>query len=215
MSEQQQQQAPKRKLSLYVLITFLRFYPQLIRSLNDPKAFEQIVEKLTQESGVPPKDIPSAHNVFIALKDAGQDKRDYPVVDRYLVGGMGVVDLILLQVLLSAGTLDTSQSIALFLLVLSLPLTAMSLFFSFLKQQYKITTYGRVHSLLSFFALVVGTCSLDAAIWHVSRVDGIVFLCLAVVMYSWAASYLYLIHAAQRFIALQKPPEAEEKEREA
>jgi vacuolar-type H+-ATPase subunit I/STV1 len=85
----------------------------------------------------------------------------------------------------------------------------MSLFFSFLKQKYNITTYGRVHSRLSFFALVTGTFSLDGAIWHVSRVDGIVFLCLAVVMYLWAACYLVLIQAALRFISLQKPPEAE------
>ncbi len=87
---------------------------------------------------------------------------------------MGAVDLILLQVLLSAGiagTLDTPLSIALILLICSLPLTAMSLFFSFLKQKYNIPTYGKIHGYFSFFALVTGTLSLDGAIWHISRVD--------------------------------------------
>jgi len=186
----------------------LRFWLQLIHARNDPKAFEQTIEQLTQESGIPPTDLPTVHNVFIALRDAGREKQTSSV-DLFLVGGIGAVDLILLQVLLSAGTSDTPLSVALFLLVLSLSLTAMSLFFSFLKQKYNIPTYGRVHSRLSFFALVTGTFSLDGAIWHASRVDGIVFLCLAVAMYLWAAGYLFLIQASLHFISRQKPPEAE------
>ncbi len=212
MSEQQQQQAPKRKLSLHDLNTVLHVWLQLIRARNDPKVFGQVVENFAQESGVPPQDIPIVHNAFIAMRDAGQDKRDYSVVDRYLVGGMGAVDLILLHVLLSAGTLDTPLHVAIFLLMLSLPLTALSLFFSFVKQQYQIPTYGKIHSILSLLSLLTGTISLIAAFWHVSRVDGIVFLCLAVVMYLWAASYLVLLQSVLRFIALQNPPEAEEKE---
>jgi hypothetical protein len=148
------------------------------------------------------------HHAFIALRDGGQAKPP-AFVDLYLVGGMGAVDLILLQVLLSAGTADALLSAALFMLVLSLPLTAMSLFFSFLKQKYNISTYGKVHSWLSFFALVTGTLSLDGAFWHVSPIGGIVFLCPAVVMYVWATSYLVLIQAGLRFYSLQNPPEAE------
>lgn len=208
MNEQQQQQAPKHKLSWHDITTILRFWLELIRARHDPRAFEQVVENLAQESGIPPKDLPVMHNSFTAVRDVAREKRP-SFVDLYLVGGMGAIDLILLQVLLSAGAYDTPLSIALFLLVFSLPLTAMSLFFSFLKQKYDISTYGRIHGTLSFCALVTGTLSLDGAIWHVSRIDGIVFLCLAAVMYVWAISYLFLIQAAFRFISLQKPPEAE------
>jgi len=212
MSEQQEQQAPKRKLSLYNFISVMRFLPQFMHVRNDPKAFEQLIENLSQETGIPSKDIPIVRNAFIAVRDTGQDKQAYSIVDRYLVGGMGVVDLILLQVLLSAGiagTLDTPLSIALILLVFSLAFTAMSLFFSFVKQQHQIPTYGRIHSNLSFLSLLTGTISLIAAFWHASLVDGIVFLCLAVVMYLWAGIYLFLVWASLRFISLQKPPEAE------
>ncbi len=208
MSEQQQQQVPKRKLSLHSLITILHFWLQLIRARHDPQAVEQVVENLAQESSIPPEDIPVLHSAFTALLDVAREKKT-SFVDLYLVGGMGAVDLILLQVLLSAGTYDTPFSVALFLLICSLPLTAMSLFFSFLKQKYNIPTYGKIHSYLSLFALVTGTLSLDGAIWHISRVDGIVFLCLAVVMYLWAGFYLTLIQAALRFKSLQEPPEAE------
>ena len=214
MSEQQQQQAPKRKLSLQDLSTILHVWLQLIHARNDPKAFEQVVEKLAQESDVPPNDIPILHNTFIAVREVAQAKQP-SFVGLYLVGGMGAVDLILLQVLLSVGPSDTLLSVALFLLVLSLPLTAMSLFFSFLKQQYNIATYGKVHSFLISSALATGIGALDGAIWHISFVDGIVFLVLAAVMYLWADLYLILIQTGMRFIALQKPPEAEEKEREA
>src|SRR5215467_102154 len=108
---QQQQQTPKRKLSLQSLSTILHTWLQLIRARNDPKTFGQVVENFTQESGAPPQDIPIVRNAFIALKDAGQDKQAYSVVNRYLVGGMGVIELILLQALLSAGTLDIPQSV--------------------------------------------------------------------------------------------------------
>lgn len=208
MNEQQQRQAPKHKLSLQNYATILRFWLQLFRARHDPKAFEQTVENLARDAGIPPKDIPVVRNSFIAVRDVAQTNQS-SFVDLYLVGGIGAIDLILLPVLLTAGTSDTPLSVALHLLVLSLLLTAMSLFFSFLKQKYNITTYGRVHSSLSFFALVTGSASLDGAIWHVSRIDGIVFLCLAVAMYLWALFYLVLIQAALRFISLQKPPEAE------
>ncbi len=205
---QQQQQAPKRKMSLHDYITILRFWLEFIRTRHDPKAFKQVVDNLAQESGVPPQDIPTMRNTFTAVRDVAQAKIP-AFVDLYLVSGIGAVDLVLLAVLLSAGTTDTPLSVALFLLVLSLPLTAMSLFFSFIKQKYNITTYGKVHSWLSAFALVTGALSLDAAIWHASRIGGIVFLCLAVVMYVWAAFYIFLIQAARRFFSLQNPPEAE------
>jgi len=207
MSEQQQQQAPKRKLSLYDLTTALSLWLQLIHARHDPEAFKQVVENLAQESGLPSTDLSTMHNAFTAVRDVAKEKRT-PVIDLYLVGGIGAVELILLPVLLLAGTSDTPLSVAFFLLVFSLPLTAISLFFSFLKQKYNITTYGKIHGTLSFWALVTGTLSLDGAIWHVSRVAGIVFLCLAVVMYVWAGFYLVLIQASLRFLSLQEPPEA-------
>jgi hypothetical protein len=208
VSEQQQQQAPKRKLSWRNLTTILRYWLKLIRARRDPTAFTQVVENLAQDGGVPPKDIPVVHHAFIAVREAAQAKQS-PFVDLYLVGGMGAIDLILLPLLLSAGTSDAALSTALFLLVLSLPLTAMSLFFKFLKQKYNITTYGGIHSSLSFLALATGVGALDGAIWHVSRVAAIVFLCLATLMYVWAGFYLVFIQSALRFNALQNPPEAD------
>ncbi|MFL5625056.1 MAG: hypothetical protein ACJ788_05610 [Ktedonobacteraceae bacterium] len=212
MNEQQQQQPPpKRKPSREDLATIAAAWPQLIRARKDPKAFEQVVDQLAQKINIPVQDIPVVKNAFTAVRDAGEEKQTN-FVDRYLVGGIGVVDLILLQVLLTAGAPDAPLTVALLALICSLPLTAMSLYFSFLKQRYSIPTYGKIHGNLSFFALLTGTISLDAAFWHVSRLDGIVFLCLAVAMYLWAGSYLAIIQASFRFIDLQKPPEPEQKE---
>ncbi len=212
MSAQQQQpapkQAPKYNLSWRNLTSILRYWLKLIRARRDPTAFQQVVENLTQDAGVPPQDIPVVHHSFIAVREAAQTKHT-AFVDLYLVGGMGAIDLILLPILLIAGTSDAALSAALLLLVFSLPLTGMSLFFKFLKQKYNIPTYGWIHSSLSFAALVTGTGSLDAVIWHVSRVDAIVFLCLATVMYLWAGLYLMLIRSALHFFALQNPPEAD------
>jgi hypothetical protein len=57
-----------------------------------------------------------------------------------------------LSVLLPIGTPDKPLSIALFLLIVSLAFTAISLFMSFVKQKYNIGTYGKIHSNLSFIA---------------------------------------------------------------
>jgi hypothetical protein len=211
MSDQQQQRAPKRKLSLPLLITVVRSWLQLIRAEHDPHAFKQTVEKLAQENGVPPSDMPVVHHALLAVRDAAKGKQP-AFIDLYLVGGMGALDLIVLQVLLSAHTSGLLLSSALFCLVLSLPCTAMSLFFSFLKEKYSISTYGKIHGTFSFVALISGTFALDGAIWHVSPVDGVVFLCIAGVMYLWALFYLILLQAALRFQDLQKPPDKEEPE---
>jgi hypothetical protein len=208
---QQQQQAPKHRRSWQELRTVVSFWLKLVRARRDDKAFEQVVEELAQKSGIPPTDLPTARNAFVAVRDVGREKQPH-FVDLYLVGGIGVLDLILLQVLLPTGASDTPLSVALFMLVLSLPLTAMSLFFSFIKKQYNIPTYGRIHSALSFWALVTGTLSLDGAIWHVSGIDGIVFFFLAAMVYVWAILYLCLVQFSFRFTSLQKPPEAEQKE---
>lgn len=133
---------------LTVPTTILRLWLQLIRGRHDPHTVEQVVENLAQESSMPPQDIPVLRNAFTALLDVAREKKP-SFVDLYLVGGMGAVELILLQVLLSAGTYDTPLSVALFFLICSLPLTAMSLFFRFLKQKYNIPTYGKIHSYLS------------------------------------------------------------------
>jgi hypothetical protein len=208
----QQQQKTKHILTPHDLATIIGLFMQFIRTRNDPQAFEQTIEKITHESKMPPQDIPVVHNTFIALRDASKDQRFYSVTDRYLVAGIGAVDLVLLPILLLSGTTDTELIIALLSLVFSLPLTAMSLFFSFVKQQFKIPTYGRIHGNLSFFSLLTGTISLTATFWHVSHVAGIVFLCLAIVMYLWAVMYLVLLHVAKRFVELQQPINEEQKE---
>jgi hypothetical protein len=214
MSEQQQQQQTKHRLTRHDVATILRYWHMLFRTRHDSKAFEQVTEQLAQESSVPVQDIPVVRNAFRALRDVPRDAQIAALVDRYLVGSMGVIDLILLQVLLSKSIFDTPLSLALILLLCSLPLTALSLFFSFMKQQFKIPTYGNIHSWLSLLALVTGTLALDQAIWHVALSAGILFLCLAVAAYIWAGFYLMLVKAAFRFMTLQNPPDAEKNEQE-
>jgi hypothetical protein len=101
-------------------------------------------------------------------------------VDSYLVGGMGAIDIILLPVVLSTGIADKLLSFALLALVVSLPLIASSLFISSLKKSYGITTYEILHVILIYSSFSTGFAAITAFIWHVSQVDGIVFLSLSV-----------------------------------
>src|SRR5713101_9266304 len=91
------------------------------------------------------------------------------------------------------GIPDLPSSIALFALVFSLPLASTFLFISFLKNGNGITTYGRFHNTLSRLSLYTGITATTALIWHVSRLDGIVFLCLTTLLYILCSFYVAII----------------------
>jgi hypothetical protein len=111
------------------------------------------------------------------------------------------------------GTPDAPLRIALFCLIFSLILAGGSLFFSFLKQGYGITTYGKIHRKLSSFALYTGIGAMTALIWHVSPLGGIVFFCLAVAMFVICVGFFIIVATGkhrERPVPGQTPGEAKE-----
>ena len=203
MQEQEtEKKPPKLKLSSLRKVLGL-----LWRARSHPEAWEELIKHL-EPLGTSEEDIAFMNEVYTARREARLDDKTLLRIDRYLVGGIGVIELILLQILLPMGTPDLWLSIARLSLVVSLPLVSGFLFFSFLKKEGEIATYGKIHSILSTLALLSGIVALAAAIFHVSLLDGIVFSCLALAIFILCSGYTVIFmfekHSVSKFIELMK-----------
>lgn len=167
MQEEAEKKSLKSKLSSIRKASGLSW-----RARSQPEASEQLATLLEEDVGAPESVASSIKEIIAAWREARLDDETFLHIDRYPIGGIGVVDLIRLQVNLRIGTSDPLSFVALLALVISLPLTSGSLFFSFLKQGSEITTYGNYLSTLSMLSLLAGVTAMTALIWHVSRLDG-------------------------------------------
>ncbi len=202
-----EQKPQKPKFSTYIKIPGVAR-----RALFKPGSSAEL-DTFLQGAGTPEPLRLGVGEIIAAMRKSRRDDEAYHRVDRYLVGGVGAIDLILLSVILSMGTPDAPLSIALFFLIFSLILAGGSLFFSFLKQGYGITTYGKIHRKLSSFALYTGISAMTAQIWHVSPLGGIVFFCLAVAMFVICVGFFIIVATGkhiERAVPGQTPGEAKE-----
>ena len=74
--------------------------------------------------------------IATANQEIREDRETYYKIDTYLIGGLGIVSLILLQVLASLGHPDVASSIAWLSLAIALPCIAGFLLLGFLKKDY-------------------------------------------------------------------------------
>ncbi|SRR6266487_87916 len=191
------------------LLLAMQFGVKISKTSHDRQAYIAVVDSLLKEGKGSEEDAATLKNAFIAMRDTAKGN-EASLIDRYLAGGVGALDLILLSFLLPITTWDRPLSLALFFLVISLPMTAFTLFLTFMKQKYQITTYGRIHSMASALATLMGAASLAASLWHASPLYGIVFSCLAFVLFFMAAGYFFMIRSALRFFELQQAKKEEE-----
>jgi len=203
-----QQQPIKKKPFFQRLFLALQFGVKISRTSGDYQAYAAVVDDLLKEGKGSEEDAATLKNMFIAMRETAKSDES-SLIDRYLAGGVGALDLILLSFLLPITTWDRPLSLALFFLVISLPMTAFTLFLTFMKQKYQITTYGRIHSMASALATLMGAASLSASLWHVSPFYGIIFSCLAFVLFFLAAGYSFVVRSAQRFLDLQQAKKEE------
>lgn len=178
---------PKSKLSSYIKALGL-----LWQARSHVEAVDQLTMHL-KDTGASEEFIPITKELALALTEMRRDDENYHRINRYLVGGMGGIDLLLLSVILPMGIPDPPSFIALLALVVSLPFVSTFLFISFLKNGNGITTYGRIHSTLSTLSMYTGITATTALIWHVSRIAGIVFLCLTTLLYIFCSFYVAII----------------------
>src|SRR2546421_1949813 len=91
-------------------------------------------EKITARlrvAGTPDEHIPFILALINAVSRGFHDDEEAHRLDRYLVGGSGIIDLYLFQMLASVGATDAAVHLSWIAMVISLPCAVGSLFFSF------------------------------------------------------------------------------------
>jgi hypothetical protein len=131
--------------------------------------------------------------VLVAWRESPHERETAFRIDRYMAAGMGAIDLVLLPVVVPMGVPDRPLFLAEVFLVTSRVLMAISLFFSFVKQQFGLTSYGSIHSTVISLALTSGVGALTATFWRRSRSVGIYFLVLSVVAILVCTVYFGLV----------------------
>ncbi len=162
------------KLMLEILLKLSRFW---MHYRLHPETLDPFIESFKGQ-GIPEKNLSNVKMMLISLRETHLDNKAMYRVDRYLVSGMGAVDLVLLSVVIPMGTPDPLLFITLLSLTISLLLVATSLFVSFVKSDLDITSYGTVHNTLIFLSLVTGFAAMATLLLHTSHPIGIVFICL-------------------------------------
>ena len=126
-------------------------------------------------------------------RDPSQEKsgwKKYSVNDRnkWAFGLLTLASFLTLQTLIAVGVgqLDIALKVALLALAVALPLNALLVVLA-----YGRPMDSRVRTLLLSVPAVIGTLlGIDAVIWHVSWVGGVVFIVVSVLGFSVAFQYL-------------------------
>jgi hypothetical protein len=189
----------KARRDLTLFIETMRF---LWRFRAHPEALEPFLDSL-RARGAPEVNVVALRSVFIAWRETYHGRESMYRIDRYLAAGMGAIDVVLLPVLLVLGVPDRPLFIALLSLAISLVLTGVALFITFVKRDVGIASYGKVHGTVISLGLLSGTAALTATFWHLSSLVGTLFLVLAVGAYLACAVYLVAVKMAVGYINLQ------------
>jgi cation transport ATPase len=160
---------------------------------SNPEALDRFLKVVQVDQDTSPEDIAVIRSALVMLRRIDQTNNATYAMDRYLVGGMGAIDVVLLAVAVPFGMRDEATTIALFALAISLVLVGASLFIAFIKQELKLTDYGRIHSLLMAGAPVSGFIALTATFWHISSLLGIFFGACTIIVFAVCTAYAYYL----------------------
>src|SRR5262245_12291173 len=179
------------------VVRILRF---LWRYRSDPEALEPFLAS-AREEGIPDPNLSNVRAALVAWRDVylGLQGEIVYRIDKYLLAGIAVIDVMLIPVLLPMGVPDYALTIALLSLLFSGILVCWSLIIAFMKSGLGITSYGKIHGGLTFLGLVFGVTALAATVWHFSPPIAIAFAALAVIAYVACSSYLSLAQLAIGF----------------
>lgn len=158
--------------------------------------------------GVPEEMLSALLVVLGATERSQRSDEESHNLDRYLVGGCGILALVLIPVLASVSPIDNAVHVSWIAFAVSLPCIAGSLFLSFLRKRTQ--KYGKLHSWLSTFAIFGTMITATALIWHFWSVAGIVFLVVSLVVALLCLSQAAWVRIMNAMVSTpEKEPEQE------
>jgi hypothetical protein len=135
--------------------------------------------------------------------------------ERWVLGGLSIISLYILQVVISLNTHDIPAFISLVCLSVAIPLLAGSTVFLFYRSTGILVKYvsSRIFRIsfvtVTTLGVIIDLAGIDAAIWHASAIAGWVFLGSVIFGFAFFGSALvWLINNAEQPLeAFQKAAE--------
>jgi cation transport ATPase len=163
-------------LSNKIALASMRFIVKALWRERRKPYSEEEKEKLIEDlhrAGVTDEYLPFVFLIIEAVGKGLRDSEEAHRLDRYLVGGCAILNLVLLQIVASSAA-DAAIHISVIALAIGLSCTVGSLFFSFFRKNPK--RYGKPHSTFSMLAILGTIISATALFWHLWMPAGIAFL---------------------------------------
>ncbi|HEX3643622.1 MAG TPA: hypothetical protein VHV10_20225 [Ktedonobacteraceae bacterium] len=155
---------------------------RLLRSLLGLRTQRQAGQEL-EASGSKSEDGERVKDFFGHVNEIAKDELLHLPVHRFLMSGLIVIDLMVLQTLISLGRLDLPATLGLIALSIALPTAAGSLFLGWVQQRNKIETDDwSVIGYLSAVSGGAGLIGITGALWHATPWAGSVFVITALIM---------------------------------
>jgi cation transport ATPase len=196
--QQQQSSSPEPpKKSIWEALFFVLKRARPLWQARQTSPQTEVIEKKLDDdflkAGIPLEGRKFLGNYLHAWQKARKDDTAFHKVDRYLVGAMGVFDLVLFQIIAALGVPDRAMALAWIAFTIAFPCVAGSLFFSFLKKENGIILYGNFHSFISFLAQVMTITAAISFVWHIWFVAGVISLCLVILVFIACVVYSFLV----------------------
>lgn len=198
----------KSKLKRLVFL-MLKTYPKTMRYIKEETNpnITPIAEDF-RSLGVSEETIALGNQVFATLHKAGHNPEADIKLNRYTLGGISILNLVLLQVLTSLGRTGIALSIAWIAFVVSLPCTAGALFLSSKHGKIKNLLFPLIYNISLNLSLFGCGVSVTALIWHFWDIAGWIFAILATTMYLLCIFYELITRI--REVVLQEQHDTEQ-----
>lgn len=157
--------------------------------LKENPTLDATIEEDLRKLNVNEQNVALFNEILSVMNKAGHDWEAIQKFNQYVLGGIGVFNIVLFQMLASAGRSDIALSISWLAFVISLPCTVGALFLSKEHGKIKNLWFPSVYWLLCNFAFFGCGLSTTAFIWHYWNIAGGVFAILAGITYLVCSFY--------------------------
>jgi len=173
-----------------------KHFVQSISDIPQAGASEKALLDDFQRAGAADTDMHMLSDTVSAVRKTLADSQDYYKTDRYLVGGSGVLDIVLLQVLSAARPIDFPLTIAWVAFAVSAPSVFGFLALGHVRDEHNVNAYWRFHAILAFVGPVGALGALAAFLWHTWLVASLVFTACAAIVFAVYIWYSFRVRVS-------------------
>jgi len=196
--QQKETEQPHQVTLLIKMLAFQRIFAiaiplwKVLRQERTKKDVQTLTDLLKQ-SKMPEEKIPELLTHIDMIRASDIPSENY-MSDKLYVSGIGALDLIIFQIIGSAGKINFSTGTAWIALTVSLPCVAGFLYISSLKDTRNISQYSIIHKWLAAIAVIAGGIASISTAWHFWIMAGVLALVVSLTVFILCNLYKILIN---------------------